>query len=397
MIAEELKLVITTEADRAIKELKQFQGEVKGATKETAGLTGGLKDLVGGLLQGVLSFEALRRVVKLALNEFYDFEKTQTKLRGVLHATGGSVGYTTDQLNAMSSALSEVTGIHDDLITNAQAVMLTFREVGREIFPQAIEAAANMSAVLGQDLQSSIIQVGKALQEPITGITALRRVGVQLSDQQEAQIKKFMANNDIMGAQKVILKELSLEFGGVAAAMGDTAYGGVQKLKNSFLELMTVQGQYLAETAKPLISFFADLIGKMAAAEKGQAALKQAMTALASGGNIGSVAGAIAEIQELYRAAGSNVAAARMINDQYGTTLATLLRIQASEQWAAEMRAKSAAIVKDTAAQEMKLAEAIKQGKKDYEESLKLTAAQSESGPAAQQLDALMALGKAFV
>ena len=49
-----------------------------------------------------------------------------------------------------------------------------------------------MSQALGTDAASSAIQLGKALDNPTLGLTALRRVGVSFSDVQVAQIKGFV-------------------------------------------------------------------------------------------------------------------------------------------------------------------------------------------------------------
>jgi hypothetical protein len=78
-----------------------------------------------------------------------------------------------------------------------------------------------MSTALGQDLKSSAIQLGKAMNDPITGATALRRVGVALTDQQMEQIKAFQESGDLLSAQKIIMKELAVEFGGSARAAAD--------------------------------------------------------------------------------------------------------------------------------------------------------------------------------
>ena len=78
------------------------------------------------------------------------------------------------------------------------------------------------------DLEGATISLGKALNEPIQGITALRRQGVQLSEQQEQQIRDFMAVNDVVAAQRVLLAELETQFGGAAAAARRT-FGGALK------------------------------------------------------------------------------------------------------------------------------------------------------------------------
>jgi hypothetical protein len=81
-------------------------------------------------------------------------------------------------------------------------------------------------------LQSTIIQVGKALNDPIKGVSALRRVGVQLSEDQEKQIKTLIEQNDLYGAQSIILDELTTQFGGRFAAAGTTAEGKAAALRD---------------------------------------------------------------------------------------------------------------------------------------------------------------------
>jgi hypothetical protein len=92
----------------------------------------------------------------------------------------------------------------------------------------------DMSVALGKDSADSAILLGKALNDPIAGLTALRRVGVQLSDEQEKSIKTFMEQNDLMSAQKVILGELETQFGGSASAFGNTAQGRLQKMQHAW-------------------------------------------------------------------------------------------------------------------------------------------------------------------
>ncbi|MES2155937.1 MAG: hypothetical protein V4510_12455, partial [bacterium] len=72
-----------------------------------------------------------------------------------------------------------------------------------------------------------IIKVGKALNDPTKGLTALSRVGILFTDQQKKQIKALQKSGDLLGAQKIILKELGTEFGGSFAAKGKTATGTV--------------------------------------------------------------------------------------------------------------------------------------------------------------------------
>lgn len=158
----------------------------------------------------------------------------QAQLASVLKSTGGASGMTSDAVNKLSDSLSKVTKFEDDTITSGQNLLLTFTGIGKDVFPQATETMLDMSQALGQDLKSSAIQLGKALNNPVEGITALKRVGVSFTDEQKKQIEGFMKVNDLASAQKLILGELSKEFGGSARAAGETLSGKLEILKNQF-------------------------------------------------------------------------------------------------------------------------------------------------------------------
>ena len=254
MAIEAAKLMVVIGADGAMEVTQQLglMGQsVKGTAAESEVLAGGMSNLNGSMgdvmtgLTGVsLETMGLTAVVAGAVAGFKwmvdaagEAEQAQAKLGAVLKSTNGAVGMSKLELNNLAETLSATSGTEKDLVTNSEAVMLTFREIGHNIFPQAMDAAMNMSAVMGQDLQSSVVQLGKALNDPITGLTALKRVGVSFTESQVALIKSLQESGDTMGAQKVILGELDAEFGGAATAMGNTMPGAIGKMNNSFREL----------------------------------------------------------------------------------------------------------------------------------------------------------------
>jgi phage-related minor tail protein len=89
---------------------------------------------------------------------------------------------------------------------------------GNNIFDQATGIITDMSVALGQDTSSSAIQLGKALNDPIKGVTALQRVGVSFTASQKEQITTLVESGKTLDAQKLILAELGKEFGGAAEA-----------------------------------------------------------------------------------------------------------------------------------------------------------------------------------
>jgi hypothetical protein len=77
------------------------------------------------------------------------------------------------------------------------------------------------------------IQLGKALNDPTQGVSALSRVGVSFTDVQKDMIKKLQESGDMMGAQRIILGELEKQFGGTAEAVGKTLPGALDRLDNA--------------------------------------------------------------------------------------------------------------------------------------------------------------------
>lgn len=257
-----VQVVIEAIIDSLTKGVDKVEGDLKdlGKAAEEAGkgtskfetAMGGINKAISALAEAGIIAKAADMLIGFFRDSVIEAEaaaKAQAQLEAVLRSTGGAAGVTAEQVNTLADSLSQATGVEDDLIIKNSALMLTFTQIGSSVFPQAIEAALNMSAVMGTDLQSSIIQVGKALNDPIEGVTALKRVGVQLDDNQRDLIATMMEAGDVMGAQAVILAELNKEFGGAAEAVHE-AGAGFDTWKNSTGNLKEALGSELLPAVK---------------------------------------------------------------------------------------------------------------------------------------------------
>lgn len=140
----------------------------------------------------------------------------------IIKATSGVAGITADAIRSSAQELSTLTGVAAVEIQEASNVLLTFRNIGEESFGRAQQAGLDLAAVLGTDLNSASVQLGKALNDPITGITALNRAGVTFTEAQKEQIRTLQESGDVVGAQNIILSELEAQVGGTAAASADS-------------------------------------------------------------------------------------------------------------------------------------------------------------------------------
>lgn len=196
---------------------------------------------------------AVGLALKKVTAAFIEQENAERQLEARLKSTGYAAGITSGELKAMAAGLQQVTTFGDEATLVAQGLLLTFTKIGRDVFPRALETVLDMSIALGQDLKSSALQLGKALNDPILGMTALRRVGVNFDEAQVKLVKNMVAANDILGAQTFILDELQTEFGGAARAARDTFGGETKSLANAFGDTMEHIGEIIANKTRPAV------------------------------------------------------------------------------------------------------------------------------------------------
>lgn len=210
---------------------KSFGSTTKkmGKAAVLAGGAAGLGILVSGLKTGI--------------DEFAEAAKVGAQTEAAIKSTGAAANVSADHVGKLAESLMKKSGMDDEAIQSGENLLLTFTNIsnqagkGNDIFDQTTRIMTDMSVALGQDATQSAMQLGKALNDPVKGMTALRRVGVSFTEQQVAQVKAMQASGDTMGAQKLILRELNKEFGGSAEAAGKTLPGQLNILKQSYSNL----------------------------------------------------------------------------------------------------------------------------------------------------------------
>ncbi len=243
----ELEKIIDEVAKKHNLEVKSNLGQVK---VDVDSIGKGFTNITNKITTAVTKFGFFTQglsqaggILRMLADETVNLGREQIRsdklVEGAVKATGAAAGFTTAELKRMANQLQDDTNFGDEkLLAKVTSVLLTFKQVQGDVFREAQSLILDMSEALDQDLQQASIQVGKALQDPIQGVTALRRVGVQLSEQQEQQIKDFMAVNKVAKAQKIILQELNSQFGGQAKNVADPFI----QLKNTFGDIKEIIG-----------------------------------------------------------------------------------------------------------------------------------------------------------
>ena len=201
------------------------------------GLGGGMKSvfdtlgpgLIGGLAGGALvgGIAAVGSSVTDLVGQARKSAAAGRITSQVIKTTGGAAHITAAQVDDLATSISNKTGVDDDAIRTGENMLLTFTNVrnevgkGNDIFNQATSIVTDVSTAMGTDAKGAAIQLGKALNDPVKGVSALQEIGVSFTEQQKKQIATLVKHGDTLGAQKIILKELGKEFGGAAAAASD--------------------------------------------------------------------------------------------------------------------------------------------------------------------------------
>jgi hypothetical protein len=218
-------------------------------------------------IRGIFNFGMEAIIAAERAQQFNDILVQVAKTTDTFGAnlTGG-----TNRLLKFADAQELVIGVEAELIKETQAVLLSFKSVGQSAdevggsFDRATMAAFDIAGVLKTDAKSAAVQLGKALENPIRGLTALGKAGTTFTDQQKEQIRVLVESGNLLGAQTLILDEIESQYGGVAeaAALGSVkiqlAFGQIQDALGAALApaFQKFTAYFINEVVPPLTEFF---------------------------------------------------------------------------------------------------------------------------------------------
>ena len=165
-----------------------------------------------------------------------NFESQQLKIEALLKATGGAAQQTGTDIEEMAVKIGQGTLASVQGARDAAGVLLTFKSIGGQTFKDVLALSQDLAAVGFGSIKTAALQLGKALEEPEIGLSALRRVGVSFTEQQKEQIKVMSLTGRQAEAQQMILKALKEQVGGA----GEGAAGGLSGAFDTLGENMTL-------------------------------------------------------------------------------------------------------------------------------------------------------------
>ena len=208
---------------------------------------------------------------------------SNSRLEQVFRSMGDTTGTAAKNAQDYAETLARQIGVDDDVIKSTEAKLATFKAVSNAtalqagIFQRATNAAADLAATGFGEMESNATQLGKALQDPVKGLTALAKAGVTFTAQEKAKIKTLVESGNQLEAQKVILSAIESQVGGVAKATANASEiqgvawdNAAQSLGEALLPMMDRFSKTMADVADftanntNLVLTFAGVLGGLA-------------------------------------------------------------------------------------------------------------------------------------
>jgi len=199
------------------------------------------------------------------------------KLEGILKATGSAAGLSLSEIENLSTEIGVATLASTSKVRDAAGIMLTFKSITGDAFKDALRLAQDLAEVGFGDLKMGATQLGKALEDPIVGLGALRRVGVSFTDAQKEMIKVLTMTGRKAEAQRIILDALDQQVGGAGVKAATGLAGAVDSLREKldiFFERSKL-GVAIVNGLTTSINFLADAFGSVDIEAKKLTTLRQ--------------------------------------------------------------------------------------------------------------------------
>lgn len=234
-LTRELNKLKNMPPETFFQRMKRFKG---------GGMMGSVATLAGGIYALKDSFE-----------KFDVQAKADEALRSSLISTNYAAGRSFEELKKQAGDLQKITLFGDEQTEGMQSMMLTFKNVRGEIYDRSIPAVQDLATKFKIDGKSAAKMLGKALDDPLIGLSNLRESGVTFSTSQQKVIKNLVKTGQVAKAQGIILDELDTKFGGSAAAAAKAGLGPWQQFKNVLGDFQEMIGQNLAPKLNALSGF----------------------------------------------------------------------------------------------------------------------------------------------
>lgn len=276
--------------EKEVARLNQEAKNTKGASEQASAGLGGLSSsalkTAAVIATIVATTKAVVSVSKELINSYRDQDLAQARLQAVLKATGNQIGINIGELKDLATATQSVTRFGDEAIMEAEKILIASQALDKDGLQRVLATSADLAEAMGTDIVSAAQTMTLALQDPVNGLTRLRRQGIAFTDEEIAQVQALQEANDLYGAQALVLDKIESRYKGVATAVAQTSTGKLDQIKNVWGDIKEGLGQGLLDSISPALETLYGWLSKISSWVADVADLNSVSQALKSGGSL---------------------------------------------------------------------------------------------------------------
>ena len=278
-IADQLAIIITADGEQAKRNLAEVVKAIEGVERagEGAAASNGrmaesnrrvsqtgqttVQSLVGMAARYLTLGSAAAgayATIRQGLADAEDERLGLIRLQSVLESTGRTYEVTAGRIDAAAQVLEDDLHLDKQAVMDAMATVATYEGVASDLFDRIMRSSADMSYTFGSDIGSAIRDLGRVMEDPIQGLTRLRRQGIMVSREIEDQVSSLVEQNRLYDAQVLILDEIDAKVGGVAERMAEAA--GARGLSAMWGKFVGEVGNTIAGGVLPVQKAIADML-----------------------------------------------------------------------------------------------------------------------------------------
>lgn len=250
-ITQRLAFLVSANADGAIKAFEKTGREAeKSLGKATRNI-----DALGAKMTkfGAVGLAAAGSMAALGTKFALAGERAATsnaridQINKSMGLFGDQTAQVTQRLIKYAEVTARQTGIDQNQIKLTQAKLLTFKELAATAnqvggaFDRATQAAIDLAAAGFGEAEQNATQLGKALNDPVKGLTALARSGVTFTNVEKDKIRTLVESGRLLDAQNTLLTAIETQVGGTAKATSNAS----DRMKVAFSQFQESIGQSL--------------------------------------------------------------------------------------------------------------------------------------------------------
>jgi hypothetical protein len=253
-------------AQESIRNLAGTIAAVQGPLGPVAGRLNSIGAIFGRINLGAVAAVGAITILGVAFTKFVRAanaaERSSLKLQAIIKATGGAAQLSSRDIEIFAESVAKNTLASVQGARQAAGVLLTFKSITGQTFKDALTISQDLAEVGFGSINTAALQLGKALEEPEIGLSALRRVGVSFSKDQKDLIKVLALTGEKAKAQEIILKALKEQVGGAGEGAAGGLAGAFDTLGeniNLFFERAT--GSIVIDTLAAALTTLSDAVG----------------------------------------------------------------------------------------------------------------------------------------